>query len=161
MSELSLGQIKGLPVNNNVVTVPSGNTLYAPGHVIQVINNNLTTSFYSAGTTLISTGLAATITPKSASSKVLIIVHQTADMASGRDIYTTLYRNSIDLAGVGNLFAGVYGSTSAIEGELGFTYMDSPATTSATTYTVYAKGHPTAWGIREWNRNITLMEIAQ
>lgn len=35
MSELSVGQLKGLTVNNNTITVPSGHKLYAPGHIVQ------------------------------------------------------------------------------------------------------------------------------
>ncbi len=75
MSELSVGQLRGLTVNSNVISVPSGHTLYAPGHVIQVVNvENVTRTSqgYSANTILDVSGMVATITPKSASSRIVI-----------------------------------------------------------------------------------------
>ena len=75
MSELSVGQLRGLTVNNNVITVPSGHTLYAPGSVIQVVNvdNVLRTSQGFSGNVILDiSNMVATITPKSASSKIVI-----------------------------------------------------------------------------------------
>jgi len=75
MSELSVGQLRGLTVNNNVITVPSGHTLYAPGSVIQVVNvdNVLRTSQGFSGNVILNiSNMVATITPKSASSKIVI-----------------------------------------------------------------------------------------
>jgi hypothetical protein len=75
MSELSVGELKGLAVNNNTITVPSGHTLYAPGSVIQVVNvENVTrTSQGVSGSTLLDiSGLEATITPKRNTSKIII-----------------------------------------------------------------------------------------
>jgi hypothetical protein len=75
MSELSVGQLKGLLANNNVITVPSGHTLYAPGSVIQVVNvdNVLRTSQGFSGNVILDiSNMVATITPKSASSKIVI-----------------------------------------------------------------------------------------
>ncbi len=70
MSELSVGQLKGLTVNNNVITVPSGHTLYAPGHVIQVQE-------FRGGVELTTTGptvdiINASITTKSTNSRLYI-----------------------------------------------------------------------------------------
>ena len=75
MSELSVGQLKGLLANDNVITVPSGHTLYAPGSVIQVVNvdNVLRTSQGFSGNVILEiSNMVATITPKSASSKIVI-----------------------------------------------------------------------------------------
>ena len=75
MSELSVGELKGLTVNNNTITVPSGHTLYAPGSVIQVVNvDNVTRASQGvvANTILDISGLVATITPKRSTSKIII-----------------------------------------------------------------------------------------
>jgi hypothetical protein len=75
MSELTVGQLRGLPIHNNIVTVPSGHALYAPGHVVQVVTvDNLQRSSQgvSNGVVLNVSNMAATITPKSANSKILI-----------------------------------------------------------------------------------------
>jgi hypothetical protein len=76
MSELTVGQLRGLPVNNNIVTVPSGHELFAPGHVIQVVHASTTTQVSTTGSTFIDSGLTATITPKSASSRILVLFNQ-------------------------------------------------------------------------------------
>ena len=76
MSELSVGQLKGLLANNNVITVPSGHTLYAPGSVVQVqtVRSDERTAISSAvsgnGTTI--TQLNLSITPKFANSKLIM-----------------------------------------------------------------------------------------
>jgi hypothetical protein len=76
MSELTVGQLRGLTVNNNVITVPSGHTLYAPGTVVQVqtVRSDSRTTFASNatgdGTTI--TPLNLTITPKFANSKLIM-----------------------------------------------------------------------------------------
>jgi hypothetical protein len=74
MSELTVGELKGLAVNNNTITVPSGHKLYAPGSVVQV--QYATSGFVNQ--TINSTapqplsGLSVVITPRFASSAVLI-----------------------------------------------------------------------------------------
>jgi hypothetical protein len=75
MSELTVGQLKGLTVNNNVITVPSGHTLYAPGSIVQVVNvDNLTRTSqgFTANVILDIANLEATITPRRANSKIII-----------------------------------------------------------------------------------------
>jgi hypothetical protein len=75
MSELSVGQLRGLTVNSNVITVPSGHKLYAPGHVVQVVSVSKTDAFtMSSGAFSTVTGLTASITPTSSSSKILVMV---------------------------------------------------------------------------------------
>ena len=52
----------------------AGNGVYIPGHVIQVVQGSTNTSASGDTTTYTDTNLSATITPKSASSKILIKV---------------------------------------------------------------------------------------
>jgi hypothetical protein len=76
MSELSVGQLKGLLANDNVITVPSGHTIYAPGSVVQVqtVRSDSRTTISSPvsgnGTTITQLNLA--ITPKFANSKLIM-----------------------------------------------------------------------------------------
>lgn len=76
MSILSVGQLRGLAVNNNVITVPSGHILYAPGSVLQTVYARTDTrTTYSSpnsgnGTTI--TDLNITITPKLATSRLIM-----------------------------------------------------------------------------------------
>ena len=76
MSELSVGQLKGLTANNNVISVPSGHTLYAPGSVVQVqtVRSDARVTFASnaSGSATGITQLNLTITPKFANSRLII-----------------------------------------------------------------------------------------
>jgi|LakMenE18May11ns_1017448.scaffolds.fasta_scaffold9923294_5 hypothetical protein len=76
MSELSVGQLKGLTVNSNTITIPAGHKLYAPGSVVQVqkVRTEARTTYSSAtsgnGTTV--TDLNLTITPKFSNSLLMM-----------------------------------------------------------------------------------------
>jgi hypothetical protein len=79
MSELSVGQLRGLTVNNNIVTVPSGHTLTAPGHVIQVVSsqttNTLTGTFGGSANPTSTSGTlfhSFNFTPKFSNSKLFL-----------------------------------------------------------------------------------------
>ena len=72
-SIVSVEQIKGLASGStpNTVTIPTGQTLHAPGHVIQTIYAQ-STSFITSTTASWVEYLSSTITPKLATSKILI-----------------------------------------------------------------------------------------
>ena len=139
------------------------------GTVLQVVNAQTTTLASSTAATWTDTGLTATITPKSATSKILVLVSQNG--VSKLDAHTfagiNLLRNSTSIQTV----SGV-GSTGTTAKNRGFgvpiCYLDSPATTSATTYktqfqneaavgTVYVQDS----GSMSSYSTITLVEIAQ
>ena len=164
MSELSLGQIKGLSVNSNVVTVPSGHKLYAPGHVIQTVTGQQATTFTTTSNVFVACNLSASITPTSSTSKILAIVSMFGYLSvADKDIVSTLFRGTVagtDLSGGKNLGAWFAVST-ASQQYLGFSVVDSPGTTSATTYTVGVKSPQAASA--QFHRTLstlTLMEIA-
>ena len=146
MSELVFGQLKGLPVNGNVVTVPSGHTLYAPGHIIQTVSTTKTdaqTSSIGAGTYQAVSGLTATITPKFSTSKFLVTVTLNS---SGGTYYRQAFsitRDSVNI-GIGDAAStrgrvtsansGVSGGVSGVT--VSGTYLDAPNTTASITYGV-------------------------
>lgn len=76
MSTLSVGNLQGLPTNSNVITIPAGHVLYAPGMIAQVkwVRTDTRTTYASNnsgnGTTV--TALNLTITPKFANSMLLM-----------------------------------------------------------------------------------------
>jgi hypothetical protein len=70
------------PLEGNTINVASGNTLSAPGHVIQVQTTSLAGSSSNIGASVTSytdTGLSVSITPKLDSSTIVVFV--TASMA--------------------------------------------------------------------------------
>jgi hypothetical protein len=104
MSELTVGQLKGLTVNNNVITVPAGHTIYAPGSVVQVITVAKTDTF--AGTPgavwMDVSGLSVTITPRFVNSKFLVM----ADIKGAGTQDSTVIRSKI-VRGISGTFTDV------------------------------------------------------
>jgi hypothetical protein len=135
------------------------------GKVLQVVNATYATVTASSTSTYVDTGLTASITPSSATSKVLVFVHQTgiSKGASNTYAFLRLVRGATTLAEFEK--AAGYDNTSNVQnvGGSGITYLDSPATTSATTYkTQFASGNGTANASVQSDNctsTITLMEI--
>lgn len=141
------------------------------GRVIQtVISQNGTYSATSA-TSFVGTGHTATITPTSASSKILVLysgfMWQTNIYAFSGNVYSTIYRGATNLAGGTNGFTMTNVNTAASPGgasnygSVAFSYLDSPVSTSALTYQIYIRAENGANAA--WNGNgtatIILMEI--
>jgi hypothetical protein len=105
------------------------------GKVLQVIQGTTSTSTTNNGGSYADTSLTATITPSSSGSKVLVLVTQLMTKSnenSGNGVNVKLLRGATDLQTTLVLLK----TGTAIE-NIGFyalNYLDSPATTSATTY---------------------------
>lgn len=149
------------------------------GSVIQVVSVNLGTYLEIASTTLTSTGLSASITPTSSSSKILIISNIcTALIIASGDSLTGIHQirrdsTQILLSQRATWVGGAVGSSgSSILGTtIPLNVLDSPATTSSVTYSIYAAASSTAntgvVRINDYNNTvgtapstITLLEIA-
>jgi hypothetical protein len=108
------------------------------GKVLQMVTANTTTTVSNSTTTYSDTNLTATITPTSASSKILVLVSQNglvrSSDSSNNAMFLKLLRNSTDISFI--MTTGLYTDTAlAIAGfSASANYVDSPATTSATTY---------------------------
>ena len=131
------------------------------GSVLQVVSVNGGALVQSTSSSFIDAGLSATITPSSTSSKILIIVDQllAADAAgwwAGYGIYrgsTSIKETSYELRNGG----------SHIHSRVSLNYLDSPSTTSATTYkTMFRRTTGSTASVNDNSApsTITLMEIA-
>jgi hypothetical protein len=137
------------------------------GKVLQVINAGTTSTGTSSSSTYADTGLTATITPSSASSKILVFVSQNGILkstnASAR-LGLKLLRGATVIETIGELFL-FDGTTTQLYGTtISTSFLDSPATTSATTYkTTFASTDNNAEVQVQANAlhrsTITLMEI--
>jgi len=144
----------------------SSTNKFPVGTVIQTVTVNYSTTTTATNTT-IDTGLAATITPRFSTSKVLVIVNQAGmhknNVNSGGGISLSLLRGASLLISFG--YAIGYGlATNFFPGNAGCSYLDSPATTSATTYKTQFGAFDTVGPVNvneTANSSITLMEIAQ
>lgn len=140
------------------------------GAVLQVVNVAYNTYSNTTSTSFVATGLTATITPSSSSSKILSFVTMAGISKGGVNIAGSLalYKNGSVLLPFEDI--AIYtANTNSATSSSSVTYLDSPATTSATTYAVYIKvGYGS--GNIYWNNytstagttacTITLMEIA-
>jgi len=136
------------------------------GSVLQVVSATYSTQVLNSTTTYTDTGLSASITPTSSSSKILVIVSQTAykdGSNTGSSCMIKLFRGSTDL-GIQAYSVGYTNATGTNAGMATFVYLDSPATTSSTTYkTQFANGVSASQVAVNWagsNSNIVLLEIA-
>ena len=125
-------------VTANVVSATT--YLGLTGRVIQTVVGT-SGAAYTTGTSYTGTGMAATITPTSVSSKILILHHamlwQTNYYSGGANGYTALYKNGTNLVSGSNWW--VVNGPNNFYGASAFTHLDSPASTSALTYEVYFK----------------------
>ena len=159
------GAISGLTATgiSAVQNLPSGS-------VLQVVSAITSTQVSSSSATMVDTTLTATITPKFSTSKILVLVSQnglfksSANSSNCMDI--NLLRGSTSLLSsnaVGALLET--GTTISLVGAASIAFLDSPATTSATTYkTQFASRNGGASVQVQYanlsNSTITLLEIA-
>ena len=133
-----------------------------------MVNATYSTIASNATGTFADTGLTATITPKFATSKILVLVDQNgvgksaANAGNGVDI--RLVRNGSQIVYM-NYYAAYTGTAIANNvGSVSTNYLDSPATTSATTYkTQFLNPNNSATAYVQNSSEtstITLMEIA-
>jgi hypothetical protein len=164
-SILNVDQINNA-AGTSAVTIDSSGNVLMPGHVVQVVQGVFQNNTTTTSTSAVATGLTATITPKSASSKILINVFGSCQsVTSGTTNVYPLYKNGSVLDAAFMLLSNPIGDGEAMSAS----YFDSPATTSATTYALYfyteAGGYTASFGSNSGSENyrnsITLMEIAQ
>jgi hypothetical protein len=128
----------GIGSTGNVLTVSGGVPVWAApaggGKLLQVVAATYATETQSTSASYADTGLTATITPSSATSKVLVIMTQNGVAKSGdTNVNLRLVRDSTTIAQIGVLLLST-GTALYQEGNGNIAYLDSPATTAATTY---------------------------
>ena len=171
-------------VNANTITsgtipvaqIPQLTTAKMPtGSVLQVVQANTNTTVTVSTNTYTDTGLSASITPTSATSKILVLIDQQCVVNSyagpnglGLRLLrgsTTIFNPSPSDASGPFLIYGYAGN--AIWTMLSLSYLDSPATTSSTTYKAQGRPYDSTLssavfqsGSTKATSVITLLEIA-
>jgi hypothetical protein len=132
-TEVTLGD------SGDTFTIPSGVTLTNNGSasgfgkIGQVVYGSTTTQVGSTSSTYADTNLSASITPSLASSKVLVLISMNCFIIGGSasSLDINIVRDSTTVI---EYDRALYKASSATETQLFFQYLDSPSTTSATTY---------------------------
>jgi hypothetical protein len=182
----SLGITDGTIVNAdiNASAAIAGTKLTGVGKILQVVSAVFNTTTSNASNAFVATGLSGSITPSSASNKVLILIQVGACGGSPSTAFR-IFKDGSHLTGasgtaVSNRIAVAFRSLAvqaddAHAASCSFAYLDSPATTSSTTYALHFLNQSTftshinrdgtnndtalSYGSRTAS-TITLMEIA-
>jgi hypothetical protein len=151
------------------ITFPNSTIQASAGQVLQVVNATYASTASNTTTTFADTGLTATITPKFATSKILVIASVNGlEKSNGNSTNSLMLRllragtNISDFVRYGGFQAA---TTTLISPSGSINYLDSPATTSATIYKVQFANAVNASSVMVQSNQdvstITLMEIAQ
>jgi hypothetical protein len=118
-------------------TTPGG------GKILQAVQSTLTSTFVTTSLDYVSSGLTLSITPSSTSSRILVIASVSHYTGQGSFSRLSIFRNDITnlltntFPGFTNIWnyapGGGFNNALAVT----FNFIDSPSTTSATTYSVY------------------------
>ena len=137
------------------------------GQVVQAVEGGVV--FSSTATTLTAVGAGAIITPSATTSKVLVEITCCVSANAALQLVTSILRGTTSLTPTGdNGFADLFITSASDSKTMTLSYLDSPATTSATTYKLgwYSSGGTIFIGRRgdstAWNKApivVTLKEI--
>jgi hypothetical protein len=134
------------------------------GSILQVVQASNADTITVTSTSFVASNLTASITPISSSSRILVMVLGGSSGAfGGQELRLTIYRNSTNLFS-NNGASDYYAASGFVNSNMALSIVDSPATTSATTYTLYGRvqsGGQTGY-INNASASVlmTLMEIA-
>ncbi len=135
----TLGRLAVGTVNGQVLAAASSEATGLKWNypsIVQIVEGTYSTQVASSSSTFADTGLTASITPKATANKILILVQHTANFktsgSSDASMQMQLVRGATNL----NTQKWGYTNNSAVDqiGGLHFSYLDSPNTTSSTTY---------------------------
>jgi hypothetical protein len=154
---------------DKVVEKTSAAGVHISGHVMQVVQSTFgQTASNHTSSSFTATGHTVTITPKFSTSKVLLYVLGGGQYLplGGTMGSVTIYRGSTNIGSSTRGLQSFYtvGTTGFTITPHGMMVLDSPSTTSATTYQTYAKTDGGTYqynGSDRGNINFVAMEIAQ
>ena len=121
-----------------VLTASAMDNLRGAFRVLQVVQGTTSTSVSNSTSTYAATGLSATITPQSNTSKILVMVNQNGGDKSNQNAFSSinvrLRRGSTQIALL--TFSSGYTATALNlrVATISTVFLDSPATTSSVTY---------------------------
>jgi len=152
-SAIAISKISGTGTSNQVLRMNTGATALefatistgaAAGQVIQVVTATDSTRRSTSSTSFVtaSNTLSVSITPSSASNKILVLLTTAVCVTNDNQCTFTIYRDATNLGLSSGGFGGVDSGADGLSDGSGIasvSYLDSPSTTSSITYQVYFK----------------------
>jgi hypothetical protein len=139
LTQVASGLIASVAASTLTGTQTIPKSTLPTGCILQVVQGTYGTSTQISSTTFTDTGLTASITPTSATSKILVIVSQPGFCqysSGGNAIIPNLCRNGSEILRLGQAQTT---TTTFAPFSINVSYLDSPATTSSTTYKTQVK----------------------
>ena len=174
MSTLATTNLKHASSSSNNIVLGSDGSTYIPGHIIQTVQNVKLDYASTTSTSFVDTGLSQAITPSSTSSKILCMYSVYTSQGSGAVSLLNLVRGSTTIfqpspTATNKSTTMIFVDAADMQQHV-CQYLDSPNTTSSTTYKVQYKTHDAALlvGLNRYYLNtdwigtssLTLMEVA-
>ena len=145
---MAITRLGGANAISGIIPVANGGTgasSFTKGKILQVVSTHKSDAFTTTSTSFTDiTGLSVAITPSSSSNKILV----SYDITGSEDVdanrfYLRLLRGTTVIGGgdtAGSRFSGIGGfgthNNTIQSGNVSGTFLDSPNTTSATTYKI-------------------------
>jgi len=137
-------------------------TISGSGQIVkQLITATYSTSVSTTSASFVSSGLTATITPTNSANKILVLISVCGyAAATGGGVPLQVVRNGTGIYTATNF--NMYSSSGSLVTTIPLILVDSPATTSAVTYTLNFASSSGSVSVQYANNpsTITLMEIA-
>jgi hypothetical protein len=150
----------------NGLTFPNSTVQASAGQVLQVVNSTYNTETTTTSGTPVATSWTVSITPKFSTSKILLIA-KSAVRVSASNNFGALewYRGSTALLPTPQQYEWGSSNGADVRGNMNHVILDSPATTSSTTYTAYIRAYTAASSTfylcpAAFYSSVCLMEIA-
>ena len=162
-AKIADGAIVNADINASAGIVSS--KLSGTGKVLQVITATDDTQRSTSSTTFVtaSNTLSVSITPASASNKIFIVANvNSGDADTGGERHFTIQRGATNLGITSGLAQGRSNASEGFSMNVNMAVLDSPSTTSATTYQVYMRspsGDTTTMNTNSCRGTITCFEI--
>jgi len=177
------GDLMTVTINGNGTITPTS-AVQPTGSILQALSTSKTDTFSTNSTSYTDiTGLSVAITPSSASSKILVVMNRVVGNDNGTAAFVQLVRGSTAIHigdAASNRSRATSGTGDDPSNEFPYqtsaTFLDSPSTTSATTYKVQMLTEPsgnTGYGYLNrsggdidnnqhgrYSSSITVMEVA-
>ena len=146
-------------------TITKNGSTLGFGKILQVINATVTGTNSTTGATYVASSIAAQITPRATSSKIIVMATGSAYIsAANQQGSVTIFRDSTNLGHASRGIIQFWNPAGNFQGNASMIVTDSPSSTSAVTYAMYFRKLSTGGasmfiGVDSSTQFMTLLEV--